>query len=59
MFRLARADAGNLNLQITTFRLDEMLADVVHDVRVLGAAKGICIEMPKLPEAPFQGDEDV
>lgn len=59
MFRLARADAGSFNLQVSGFHLDELIAETVHDARVLSAAKGISIEMPELPEAPFQGDEDL
>jgi heavy metal sensor kinase len=59
MFRLARADAGSLRLQIGPFHLDELLAEIRRDARVLGAEKGVAIEMPLLPEAPFEGDEDL
>jgi heavy metal sensor kinase len=59
MFELARADAGSLHLQVTRFHLDELLAEILRDVRVLAAEKGIAVAMPELPEAPFMGDEDL
>jgi len=59
MFRLARADSGSLRPQITSFHLDELLMDAARDARILGAAKGVDVEVQEFPEAPFEGDQDL
>ena len=59
MLRLARADSGSLNLRCRKFHLEELLSEVVADARVLGASKGLQVDMAELPEAPFEGDEDL
>jgi signal transduction histidine kinase len=59
MFRLARADSGSLRPQVTDFHLDELLLDATRDARILGAAKGVDVEVAEYPEAPFHGDHDL
>lgn len=57
MFILARADAGNRPMEESDFYLDEMTAETVHAVSVLGTQKGVSISMEAAHELPFRGDE--
>jgi signal transduction histidine kinase len=59
MLRLARADSGDVVLQARPFQLDEMLLESVQAAVVLAAQKEIQISVADLPEAPFEGDEDL
>jgi two-component system OmpR family sensor kinase len=59
MFRLARADSGQLTLQTHSLHLDELLVEVTRASRVLGASKDVTVTSPPLPESPYQGDEDL
>ena len=59
MFRLARADSGNQNVRVNRFYLDELLAKIVCDAKLLGAAKDIRIELSETGEAPIDGDEEL
>ena len=57
MFTLARSDAGNPELHVTKFYLDELLLEIARAAAVLAAPKGLRLEVGRLPEAQFQGDE--
>jgi two-component system OmpR family sensor kinase len=59
LFRLARADAGRYSLQPHGFYLDELLTETVRAATVLAASKRISVEIPKLSELPYYGDEDL
>jgi heavy metal sensor kinase len=59
MFRLARADAGRLTLELRPFYLDEVLAETSRAASILAAPKNIRVELPRLPETSCYGDEDL
>jgi two-component system OmpR family sensor kinase len=59
MFRLARADTGQLTFQKHAFFLDELLLETARAARILGASKDITVVLPELPESPCEGDEDL
>jgi len=59
MFKLARADAGGLTLDLTTFYLDELLAEAVRTVEILAASKDISIHMDIAADSLCQGDSDL
>ena len=59
MFTLARADSGHYPLRRATLRLDALLAEVARAGAVLASGKGVEVELGELPEAPFEGDEDL
>jgi two-component system OmpR family sensor kinase len=57
MFTLARADAGRRALHHNHFYLDHLLLETARAANVLGARKGLAIEVADFPETPYQGDE--
>jgi two-component system OmpR family sensor kinase len=57
MFTLARADAGRRALHHNHFYLDNLLLETARAANVLGARKGLAIEVADFPEIPYQGDE--
>jgi len=59
MFKLARADAGRLALQQRAFYLDELLTETVRAAGILAESKEIKVALPRLPESPCYGDEDL
>jgi heavy metal sensor kinase len=59
MLHLARADAGHVMLQSRPFHLEEMLLEAIQAAIVLASQKEIEINIDDLPEAPFDGDEDL
>jgi two-component system OmpR family sensor kinase len=59
MFRLARADSGQLTLQKHSFFLDDMLSEATRAARILGVPKDVAVVSPPLPESPYEGDEDL
>jgi two-component system OmpR family sensor kinase len=59
MFRLARADSGQLTLQKHSFFLDDLLLEAARAARVLGASKDITVSLPEMQESPYEGDEDM
>lgn len=62
LFTLARADSGQLRPEFSNIYLDELLAECVRHVRVLGEKKMISIDFPfvgKMPEMPMCGDENL
>ena len=56
MFKLARADAGGLTLNLTTFYLDEVVEEGLRAIRVLAASKNITIRTQLQPESLCEGD---
>jgi heavy metal sensor kinase len=59
MLRLARADSGHYVLQSRPFHIDEVLLETVQAAFVLAGQKEIQVAIDDIPEAPFQGDEDL
>lgn len=59
MFTLARSDAGHPDLDLTKFYLDELLLEIARAAAILAASKGLVLDVGDLPEAQFQGDEDL
>lgn len=57
MFALARADDGRRVLHPSEFYLDRLLGETARAAEVLAARKGLTIEVGKLPQAPYRGDE--
>ncbi|HEV7859688.1 MAG TPA: heavy metal sensor histidine kinase [Pyrinomonadaceae bacterium] len=57
MFTLARADAGRRALHHNHFYLDHLLLETARAANVLGARKGLLIEVADFPETTYQGDE--
>jgi heavy metal sensor kinase len=57
MFTLARADAGQPSLQPSDFYLEEVVAESARAAAVLGARKGVVVEMEEAQESPCRGDE--
>jgi two-component system OmpR family sensor kinase len=56
MFKLARADAGGLTLELTMFYLDEVLEEAVRTVAILAGSKNIVIRTHIETESLCQGD---
>lgn len=59
MFRLARADAGRLQLHQQAFYLDELLTEATRAAQVLGAPKGVKVEAGPMAESQALGDEEL
>lgn len=59
MFRLARADAGHLSVQMCPFYLDELVDETARAARVLGAPKEITVKTSHLKESLCYGDENL
>lgn len=58
LFTLARADSNQFKVNFQDLYLDEVLADCVRNVRVLGEKQNIKIEVVSA-EMPFKGDEQL
>ena len=56
MFKLARADAGGLTLDLTTFYLDELIEESVRAIGVLANSKNIVIQTLIENESLCEGD---
>jgi two-component system, OmpR family, sensor kinase len=57
LFTLTRADIGQLPLTPTSFYLEELAADCVHNFRTLAQAKKITLVCEGSPELPVFADE--
>ncbi|MEW6735987.1 MAG: ATP-binding protein [Acidobacteriota bacterium] len=57
LFTLARADAGQYPLIVSTFYLDELISDCVRAVRVLATSRNIELCCQLSEELRFRGDE--
>src|SRR5215470_1354572 len=59
MFTLARADAGRRPLTLSSFYLDELIAETTRAAGVLAARKGVAVEAAESGEVLCLGDEDL
>ncbi len=59
MFTLARADAGQRELLITDFYLDELMTETSRAVSVLAQNKGINFSWEIMPNIQQRGDEEL
>lgn len=59
MFTLARADVGRYPLRRQTLYLNDLLAEVARAGELLASCKQLSVELSNLPDAPFDGDEDL
>ncbi|HEV2762540.1 MAG TPA: ATP-binding protein, partial [Pyrinomonadaceae bacterium] len=59
MFVLARADTGRYPLRREALYLNDLVEEVARAGGVLGASKGVRVEVSDAPESPFHGDEDL
>jgi heavy metal sensor kinase len=57
LFTLARADAGQRDLEPSDFYLDELVAETARAAAVLAARKQVSVEFGEAAEAPYRGDE--
>jgi heavy metal sensor kinase len=57
MFMLARADAGERQLQQHNFDLGELLWEAARAAEVLATRKGVELDIHSLPQTPYRGDE--
>ena len=57
MFTLARADSGSRTLEETDFYLDELIAETARAASVLGASKGVRLDVSNAMELPCHADE--
>ena len=54
--QLAKADAGQGALRLSTVRLDELLRDCCADAQVLAEPRGITVELTAADPCAFEGD---
>ena len=59
LFLLARADAGQLPLQLTNFYFDELTAECARAVRTLAMRRELILECEATTEMPLRGDENL
>jgi len=59
MFTLARADAGQRELQTTDFYLEELLVQTTQAAGMLAAHKNVSVTRNSAEETPYHGDEDL
>jgi signal transduction histidine kinase len=57
LFLLARADAGELPVHREALYLDVIVSECARQVRSLAEARGVCVTVSAMPEAPAMGDE--
>lgn len=59
MFTMARADAGQRELEQSDFYLDELIAETVRGATVLAQPKNVAIGVAPTQESPYYGDENL
>jgi two-component system OmpR family sensor kinase len=59
LLNLARADAGNVRLQVQEFYLNDLLAECCRSVQSLAGGRRIELECRAGEDAPFRGDEEL
>jgi heavy metal sensor kinase len=59
LFLLARADSSTLNTRREPLSLDELIHDMVRDVRSLAEPRGIRVTLTHAADAPLLGDADL
>jgi two-component system, OmpR family, sensor kinase len=57
LFTLARADAGQREIERKSFYLDELVTETARAASVLASRKGVVMEYAPALESPFHGDE--
>ena len=59
LLNLARADAGNVQLQLREFYFGDLLRDCCRSVQALATARGIAVECRSPEDVPYRGDEEL
>jgi len=59
LLRLARADAGNVQLESREFYFGDLLRDCCRSLQALAAARGVAVECSAPEDAPYRGDEEL
>ncbi|HWC98761.1 MAG TPA: heavy metal sensor histidine kinase [Candidatus Sulfopaludibacter sp.] len=59
LLNLARADAGNVRLQVQEFYFNDLLAECCRSVQALSSARGIRLECRVGEDVSFHGDEEL
>jgi heavy metal sensor kinase len=59
LLRLARADAGNVQLQLREFYFGDLLRDCCRSVQALAEQRGIAVECRSPEDVPYRGDEEL
>ncbi|HEY8460308.1 MAG TPA: heavy metal sensor histidine kinase [Blastocatellia bacterium] len=59
MLALARADAGQRQLRLEEFYLDDLVEECVHSARALALNKRLSLNFESSGETAFRGDEDL
>jgi heavy metal sensor kinase len=59
LLNLARADAGNVRLQVREFYFGDLLRDCCRSVQALAAERGIAVECRSPEDVPYRGDEEL
>jgi heavy metal sensor kinase len=59
LLNLARADAGNVTLQVGEFYFNDLLAECCRSVQALAGARSIKLECQAPDDVPFHGDEEL
>jgi heavy metal sensor kinase len=59
LLNLARADAGNVQLQLREFYFGDLLRDCCRSVQAMAAARGVAVECQSPEDAPYRGDEEL
>jgi signal transduction histidine kinase len=57
LFTLARADAGQREIERKSFYLDELVTETARAASVLASRKSVVMEYAPAAESPFHGDE--
>jgi heavy metal sensor kinase len=59
LLNLARADAGNVQLQTREFYFGDLLQECCRSAQVLAARQGISVEWQSPEDVPYRGDEEL
>jgi heavy metal sensor kinase len=59
LLNLARADAGNVKLQVREFYFNDLIAECCRSMHALAAARGIRLECRCPDDVSFHGDEEL
>ncbi len=59
LLNLARADAGNVQLQLREFYFGDLLRDCCRSVQAMAAARGVAVECQSPEDVPYRGDEEL
>ncbi len=59
LLNLARADAGNVKLQVHEFYFNDLVAECCRSIQALASARNITVECRCPEDVPFHGDEEL